>query len=133
MELLTFHRPAAGNALLAGEPVTGPYFERFWLPVVGPTAFVVMRHLAGQLRDQAPYEVDALELAGALGVYPNLLDKTLARLEDMRLLKRVGQGPGAWQVRLKVTQLDDRQVRRLPRCLARQHRQMAAALTSSAS
>lgn len=128
--MFTFHRPAAGNALLPGEPVVGPYFERFWLPVIGPTAFVTMRHLAKAVGDEAPYVVDGDELAGILGIGPDVLARTIDRLESMRLLKALDAGD-VWQVRTRVTQLDDRQVRRLPRSLARQHRDMAAALAGS--
>lgn len=111
-----------------GEPVTGRYFERYWLPVVGPTGTVLMRHLATELDRSDPYRILGHELAQMIGLGEETkrLRTTLQRLGRLGLL--VPEEEGRWAVRLTVTPLTAEQVRRLPPALAEQHRQMVRML-----
>lgn len=112
-----------------GEPVTGPYFERYWLPIVGPSALLTMRLLAAGLERTDPFTIAEVELARRLGVKSDRARSTIKRLAMMRLLI-----PGAddryWQVRLNVRPLDERQVARLPTGLAAQHRELSRMLAA---
>lgn len=107
-----------------GEPITSPYFERYWLPLVGPTGTVLMRMLALELERAPEFRISHIDLARRAGVGLALANSTLERLAHLRLLER-RQG-STWGVRMSVRPLDERQVRRLPECLAEQHREMPA-------
>lgn len=64
------------------------YVERFWLPVLGPSAVLALRRLADWLDEQpSGVEVDLVEFASSLGVGAGTgrhtqINRTLARLID---------------------------------------------------
>ena len=98
-----------------GAPVLGPYFETFWLPVAGPTAMVLQRHLVRNLPpgpDDA-YIVDAEHLAPAMGVSVKVLMRTLDRMVRLRCVIERDE-PASWDVRTTVRPLSPSQVERLP-------------------
>lgn len=111
-----------------GEPVTGRYFERYWLPIVGPSALLTMRLLADELERADPFTIHEVELARRLGIKATKARATRERLVSMRLL--VPGSENHWAVRLNVRPLDDRQVDRLPARLADQHREMTRMLAA---
>lgn len=111
-----------------GEPVTGPYFERYWLPIVGPSAVLTMRLLAAELERTDTFTIAEVELARRLGIKASKARATIDRLVLLRLL--VPGGAGHWQVRLNVRPLDERQVGRLPSGLAAQHRELSRMLAA---
>lgn len=113
-----------------GEPVTGRYFERYWLPIVGPTGTVLMRHLGEALERTDPYQLPGHELAALVGLGDGTrrLSMTLDRLVDLALLEVAGEK--AWRVRTSVTPLTPRQVDRLPAALGAQHRELTRMLAS---
>lgn len=115
----------------AGEPVLSPYFERYWLPILGPSGVVLMRHLVrtDPWPDGGLLVVDADALARLVGVGSAHLRRTLRRLVAMHLVRR---NKGVYEVRSAVWLLDARQVSRLPAQLAGQHRAFTAAATSPA-
>lgn len=110
-----------------GEPVTGRYFERYWLPIVGPSALLTMRLLADELERTDPFSIHEVELARRLGVKSDRARSTIKRLSMMRLLLP-GPTERHWQVRLNVRVLDERQISRLPPTLAAQHRELSRML-----
>lgn len=65
--------------------ITGLYVERHWLPVLGPTCFVLARHLT---RNGVHYDVTYGELAQAIGVGPTKVRDAVKRL--------VSFGPAHW-------------------------------------
>lgn len=111
-----------------GEPVTGRYFERYWLPIVGPSALLMMRLLADELERTDPFTIAEVELARRLGIKASKARATIARLVLLRLL--VPGSPGHWAVRLNVRPLDERQIGRLPSGLAAQHRELSRMLAA---
>lgn len=115
-----------------GEPVLSAYFERFWLPILGPSGVVLMRRLAVDLRHAGgvdlSYEPDVL--ARCCGFGEAHLRRTLRRLMAMHLVRR---NKGVYEVRVAVWRLDGRQVGRLPRGLAAEHRALTGAVALSRS
>lgn len=109
-----------------GEHVLGRYFERYWLPIVGPSALLTVRLLADELERSSPFSIHEVELARRLGIKASRARATIDRLVLLRLL--VPRGPQAWALRLHVRALDARQIDRLPPTLAEQHRDLSAML-----
>lgn len=104
---------------------TSPYVEEFWLPVLGPTGFVALRHLARLVAD-APggVHVDVADLSARLGVGRRdgahaRLRRTLTRLERFGLV--AWRGPQEIAVRPRVPWLPPRHERRLPDSLRVKH------------
>ncbi len=52
-----------------GHDPRSPYVERFWLGLLGPSTTLLLRQFAERLDDDPDgFEVDPVELAGALGI-----------------------------------------------------------------
>ena len=108
------------------------YAETFWLPTLGPTALLLLRHLAARF-DDAP---DALELrvaetSRALGVgeregSSSPIVRTLARLEQFDLACSDPTSPTI-AVRRNLPPVDRRRLRRLPAGVQSVHAQWAEA------
>lgn len=126
MQVLTFTAMAEPEH---GEAVVDRYFDRYWLPIIGPTATVTMRHLAGALAFSESYRVALPELAAQLGVAEAVLQRKLKRLVNLELLQRAGRDQ--FRVRVRVRPLEAGQVDRLPEPLASQHRDLSAILAAS--
>ena len=110
------------------------YVETFWLPTLGPTCVLLMRHLADRF-DRAPDGVtlDVTTTSERLGLGPrdgnsSPLRRSLARLEQFDLAV---SGPEAIvRVRRNLPPVNRRHVKRLPVDLQARHAEwIAAALT----
>jgi hypothetical protein len=101
------------------------YVETFWLPTLGPTSVLLLRHLAARLDG----EPDGLELAvadtsqalglGAREGNSSPLIRSLARLVQFDLA--CDDGRGTLAVRRHVPPVNRRHVRRLPVALQAAH------------
>lgn len=110
----------------AGWPVSHPYVERFWLPILGPSSLVMLRRLDQDLRDaQRPVTYQATDLAAELGM-PGRADRgggpplarTLARLARYGALR---PHDGAIAVRACLAPLTAHQLQRLTAPARRAH------------
>lgn len=122
--------PKAGvNSTAVRFPVAHPYAETLWLPVIGPSATLVLRRLGAWaeacpdgLTVQLPELSEALGFGGASGPGSSV-QRTLRRLLTF--------GLATWSGRLEVATtippLADRQLRRLSPGLVRTHDRMLAA------
>ena len=102
---------------LLGHDPRSAYVERFWLPILGPSTMVLLRHLAARL-DAEPegFELDLADTAASLGLGPSKREVT----PFIRALARTGQfqltvpcGPTALAVRRRIPPLTRQQVARL--------------------
>lgn len=68
--------------------VSGEYVERYWLPVLGPTALLLARRLDGLLahHENERVDIEVEPLAHSLGVGVSRLWHALDRLKRRRLL-----------------------------------------------
>jgi hypothetical protein len=95
------------------------YAETFWLPTLGPTSLLLLRHLANRF-DQSPQgvELQVADASLALGVgnrngTSSPIVRTLARLEQFDLAVADPRSPTI-AVRRNVPPLHERHLRRLP-------------------
>lgn len=110
---------------LLGHDVRSTYVERFWLPILGPTTTLLLRHLATTFEDHPDgFDLPLLDTAAALGLgnksgrnSPFL--RALARASKFKLAEPVGHG--ALAVRRRVAPLTRTQVERLPTPLRDEH------------
>jgi hypothetical protein len=112
-----------------GMDVRSGYVERFWLPVLGPSAVLALRLLADRL-DRSPtgVTVDLDEAARSLGVGgPGSRHAPLRRALDrcVRFGLARPRGHGALDVRRSVGMLPQRHLARLPTALQEEHRRWA--------
>jgi hypothetical protein len=101
------------------------YAETFWLPTLGPTALLLLRHLAARFEQRpSAIELPVAEASQALGLGERAgnsspIVRSLVRLETFDLACSDGQGTVA--VRRNLPPLHRRHVRRLPPALQAQH------------
>ena len=107
------------------------YVETFWLPILGPTAVLLLRHLATRF-DETPagVELRVAETSQALGVgnregSSSPILRTLARLEQFEVACADPRSPTI-AVRRNLPPVRRRQLGRLPMPIQRQHAQLAA-------
>ena len=112
------------------------YAETFWLPTLGPTALLLMRHLADRF-EQTPEGVDLpiADTAGALGLGPkegpnSPLMKSLIRLHKFELAC-TDDDATTISVRRSLPPVQRRHVRRLPAPLQARHAEWVAGQTNS--
>lgn len=117
---------------LCGHEVRGRYVERFWLPVLGPSTVVLLRHLA-DLFDGAPSGtvIDLAETARAIGLGERPgknapLRRTIARAVDFGAAQLSNQ---RLLVRRCLPPLSPRQLARLPEGLRLAHAAQTGAMT----
>ncbi|MDQ1459329.1 MAG: hypothetical protein QOI08_813 [Actinomycetota bacterium] len=103
------------------------YVETFWLPTLGPTALLLLRHLADRF-ETSPKGVDlpVAETAAALGLGPregqhSPLIRSLTRLQQFELA--CSDGDVTIAVRKTLPPVHRRHVRRLPSGLQARHAQ----------
>jgi hypothetical protein len=102
------------------------YAETFWLPTLGPTALLLLRHLATRFEETpAGVELRVAETSQALGVgnregSSSPILRTLARLEQFDLACADPLSPTI-AVRRNLPPVTPRQLKRLPMSLQRQH------------
>ena len=113
-----------------GHDPRSPYAERFWLPTLGPSTYLLHRHLMGGL-DRTPggWALDPLEVSLALGLGPTTsrnapFGKALIRL--VRFRQGEVRADGVLAVRLHLPLLSLRQVERLPPGLRAEHQRVEA-------
>lgn len=101
------------------------YVETFWLPTLGPTSVLLLRHLADRF-DRSPkgIELPLSETSAALGLgaregSSSPLVRCLARLAQFDLACDDGRGTVA--VRRRLPPVNRRHVRRLPMALQVAH------------
>jgi hypothetical protein len=107
------------------------YVETFWLPTLGPTAVLLLRHLADRFdRDPQGVRLTVSETAAALGLgardgRDSPLVRTLTRLQQFDLAQEAG--PETVAVRRNLPPVHRRHVRRLPAALQASHAEWVAA------
>ena len=113
------------------------YVETFWLPTLGPTALLLLRHLADRF-DRSPdgVELSVADTSQALGVgqrngSSSPIVRTLARLGQFELACDDGRGTVA--VRRNIPPVNRRHLRRLPDDLQSAHADWAEAQLGSRS
>lgn len=106
------------------------YAETFWLPTLGPTSLLLMRHLADRF-ERAPGGIDlpVAETAAALGLGArdgehSPLMRSLGRLVQFDLA--CSDGDKSIAVRRALPPIHRRHVRRLPAALQAQHEEWTA-------
>jgi hypothetical protein len=108
------------------------YAETFWLPVVGPTALLLLRHLAGRFDDSpSGVELPVAETSRALGIgnrdgSSSPIVRTLLRLEQFDLACSDPTAPTI-AVRRNLPPLNRRHLRRLPSGVQARHAHWAEA------
>jgi len=106
------------------------YAETFWLPTLGPTALLLMRHLADRFeRTPDAVELPVADTAAALGLGPregnsSPLIKTLTRLQQFELA--AAEDATTIAVRRALPPVHRRHVRRLPAALQARHEEWIA-------
>lgn len=113
-----------------GHDPRSPYAETFWLPTLGPTSLLLLRHLANRF-DSSPdgVELRVADASLALGVgnrdgSSSPVVRTLARLEQFDLAVAGSPSPTI-AVRRTLPPLHERHVRRLPPDLQHLHEHWA--------
>src|SRR5436190_8315921 len=107
------------------------YAETFWLPTLGPTALLLLRHLADRFEvDPAGVELPVADTAAALGLGPrdgrhSPLMRSLVRLQQFELACR--ENDTAIAVRRTLPPVHRRHVRRLPAALQARHAEWTTA------
>src|SRR4051794_10419407 len=106
------------------------YAETFWLPTLGPTALLLMRHLADRF-ERTPEGVDlpVADTAAALGLgnregNSSPLMRSLARLRQFELAQI--ENDTTITVRRSLPPVHRRHVRRLPSALQAEHEEWMA-------
>jgi hypothetical protein len=105
------------------------YAETFWLPTLGPTALLLLRHLADRFEiDPGGVELPVADTAAALGLGArdgthSPLMRTLGRLEQFDLACR---DDSTIAVRRALPPVHRRHVRRLPVALQARHAEWVA-------
>jgi hypothetical protein len=112
------------------------YAERFWLPTLGPTALLLLRHLAAQF-DLHPVgiELRVADTSRALGLgeregSSSPIVRSLARLETFDLACSDGRGTVA--VRRNLPPANRRHLRRLPADVQAEHTEWTEARLAEA-
>lgn len=98
-----------------GHEMGGPYFARFWVPLVGPSVAVLCTFTAAR----AGESMTLRRLGQSIGLGRDLTERTRKRAEVLRLLDVRSD---AIAVVGFVAPLTERQVQRLPTWLAEEHR-----------
>jgi hypothetical protein len=112
------------------------YVETFWLPTLGPTALLLLRHLATRFEERpGPVELPVATASRALGVgeragHSSPVVRTLARLETFDLA--CSDGHETIAVRRNLPPANRRHVRRLPPHLQAAHAEWAEARLAEA-
>jgi len=111
-----------------GHHPTSDYAERFWLPVIGPSALWAHRRLtSGFAADRSGYQLDLSSLGREIGLGAGTgrnspIVRTLARLVDFHLAEIIDDRLGVYT---SLPPLTRRQTDRLPDHLAQRHRALA--------
>jgi hypothetical protein len=110
------------------------YVETFWLPTLGPTSLLLLRHLADRFEEHPEgLALPVADTAAALGLGPrdgeqSPLVRTIDRLQQFDLAQRLA--PDVIAVRRVLPPVNRRHVRRLPVALQARHRDWVAGQTA---
>jgi hypothetical protein len=110
------------------------YVETFWLPTLGPTSVLLLRHLAARLdREPQGFELVLADTSQALGLgardgNSSPLMRCLARLVQFDVA--CDDGRGTLAVRRHVPPVNRRHIRRLPVALQAAHAEWVQAQLS---
>jgi len=110
------------------------YVETFWLPTLGPTCVLLMRHLADRFdRSPAGLALDVTTTSECLGLgaregSSSPLRRSLARLEQFDLA--VSEPESVVRVRRNLPPVNRRHVKRLPIALQARHAEWVGATVS---
>src|SRR5262245_3409045 len=110
---------------LIGHDPRSWYAETFWLPPLGPTALLLLRHLADRFEiDPSGVDLPVADTAAALGLGPrdgqsSPLVRSLSRLQQFELAW--AQNEATIAVRRALPPVHRRHVRRLPAELQARH------------
>ena len=94
------------------QPVDGSWSRTAWLPVLGPSAWVLWVELA-RVAAVGPTVLDYEHLAGRVGLQARRLKHPLARIERFRLVDQ--PHPDCLRVKVSAGPLGARTLRRHPR------------------
>lgn len=95
------------------------YAERFWLPIIGPSSFVLSRNIATAFdSNHGPYETTEEHLAASLGLSPGNLRRVFDRLVSFGLAKRQ---PNNIAIRTHWALISRAMIRQLPQALQQLH------------
>lgn len=114
----------------SGVDALGPYVEAFWLPVLGPSATLLLRRLAAGLRaSPRGYDLELEDAARALGLggvggRRSPFRRAILRCARYGIARH--QGDDGLAVRRWLTPLPERHLRRLPPSLQALHPRWAA-------
>lgn len=99
------------------------YVESYWLPLLGPTSWALLRyvHTVGEDHLGAPEVYDTEQMARSLGVNAGTAYKALVRLSQFRLCAKIDAQ--SFRFADRVRRLDGRELRRLPAFIAQSHRE----------
>jgi hypothetical protein len=109
-----------------GHDPRAPYPERFWLPTLGPTALLLLRHVAHRFdREPDGFTLRLAETSRCLGLgerdgRSSPLARSLGRLVQFDLAASEDEG-AALAVRRHVPPINRRHVRRLPPALQEEY------------
>ena len=108
-----------------GHDPRSPYPERFWLPTLGPTALLLLRHVAYRF-DRAPegFTLELAETSRCLGLGERSgrnspLARSLGRIVQFDLAAEEAEGGLA--VRRHLPPINRRHIRRLPPSVQEEH------------
>ncbi|HLM65390.1 MAG TPA: hypothetical protein VK306_13910 [Acidimicrobiales bacterium] len=115
--------PGAGEHATGGVlDVAGAYSRAVWLPVIGPTAWLVWGTVVAMLTDGEPKVLASDELAHLHGVGAPALVRALSRLRAFGLAG--GSSDDRWSLRLTCPPLWDRLAGRIPATARALHDEM---------
>ena len=99
------------------------YVEQCWLPLLGPSSVLLLRHLADVVTT-TPITLSLHDLARRIGVNDSSARRTLLRLKNFRHLAILDDGTIG--IRTLLPALAPAQARRLPPSAEAMHRQQLA-------
>jgi hypothetical protein len=111
---------------LVGVDPRSTYVERFWLPVLGPSATLLLRRTADGLEASPEgYELDLRETSRALGLggsagHRSALRRAIIRCARFDLVRPLGTG--TLMARRRIAPLPHRHLSKLPGSLQNDHR-----------
>jgi hypothetical protein len=93
------------------QPVDGTWSRTAWLPIIGPSSWLLWTELAG-IVESGPATITATDLADRIGMSPKRIYQPIDRLVRFRILTE--PNPGHYQVLTAAGPLSDAQLRRRP-------------------
>lgn len=106
------------HVIHTGHPADDDYVTEFWLPIIGPTSYVLLREIVQQVND-SPWQtpmIDLVDTAQRVGIghephTNSQLAKSLNRLENFDLIRFHVSDPA--EIRTHLPDLPNRLARKL--------------------